>query len=402
MTELAKALSGQLMKSTLVDKLEIGHLPMWERLKQKRTPLSVSLEITARCNNDCRHCYINLPAADSQAKAEELSLDEILHIAEQAVGLGAMWCLVTGGEPLLRPDFPEIYLGLKRKGLLVSVFTNATLIREEHIRLFKQYPPRDLEVTVYGVTEATYEAVTRRSGSFAGFQRGLRLLLENGLPINLKAMALRSNLHELPEIADFCRRHTTGHYRFDPFLHLRYDRNLQRNSQILEERLTPDQIVLLEQSDPERFTAMQNQCDELVQRENKHIGCDHLFHCGAGAGGFSVSYDGVFRLCDSLWTPGTTCDLRKGTLRQAWFDFVPRVLDLRSHNPAFLQTCRVCPIINLCLFCPAHTHLETGEMDGETPYFCEVAHARAGMLEESKKQECSCASGGSGARSGKA
>ena len=365
------------MKSTLIDTLEIGHLPVWDRLAQKRAPLSVSFEITARCNNDCRHCYINLPAADSQAQAEELSLDEILQIAEQAVGLGAMWCLVTGGEPLLRSDFPEIYLGLKRKGLLVSVFTNATLIRGEHIRLFKQYPPRDLEVTVYGVTEATYEAVTRRPGSFAGFQSGLRLLLENGLPFSLKAMALRSNLHELPEIADYCRLHTTGQYRFDPLLHLRYDRNPQLNTEIRGERLTPDQIVLLEQSDPERFSVMQKQCDELIQAETQHTGCDHLFHCGAGAGGFSVSYNGVFRLCDSLWTPGTTYDLRKGTLRQAWFDFVPRVLNLRSQNPAFLQTCRVCPIINLCLSCPAHVYLETGEMDWETPYFCEVA-ARPG------------------------
>ncbi len=176
---------------------------MWDRLAQKRTPLSVTLEITARCNNKCRHCYINLPASDSQAKAEELSLDQILCIAGQAVEMGAMWCLVTGGEPLLRPDFAEIYLGLKRKGLLVGVFTNATLIQEQHIRLFKRYPPRDLEVTVYGITQATYEAVTCRTGSFADFQRGLQLLLKNGVPVRLKAMALRSNLHELTQIADF-------------------------------------------------------------------------------------------------------------------------------------------------------------------------------------------------------
>jgi radical SAM protein with 4Fe4S-binding SPASM domain len=368
------------MKNTLVDTLDIGRLPMWERLKQKRTPLSFGLEITARCNNNCRHCYINIPAGDSQANAEELSLDEILRIAGQAVEMGAMWCLVTGGEPLLRTDFPEIYLGLKRKGLLVTVFTNATLIREEHIKLFKRYPPRDVEVTVYGVTQATYEAVTRLPGSFEAFRRGLELLLENGLPVRLKAMALRSNQHELPLIAEFCRRHTKGRYRFDPLLHLRYDRNRLRNAEIEAERLPPQEIVALEQSDPERFPAMQKHCDELILAETGLVSDDHLFHCGAGVGGFTVSYDGLFRLCDSLWAPGTTYDLRKGTLRGAFAEVVPRVLDLRSLNAAFLETCRVCPIINLCLSCPAHTYLETGEMDGQTPYFCAVAHARAGML----------------------
>ncbi len=369
--------------------MEIQRLPLWETLKQKRAPLSVTFEVTARCNNDCGHCYINLPASDSQAKAEELSLDEILGIGEQAVELGALWCLITGGEPLLRPDFPEIYLSLKRKGLLVSVFTNATLVQEEHIRLFKSYPPRDLEITVYGVTESTYEAVTRRVGSFAAFQRGLQLLLSNGLPVNLKTMALRSNLHELSQIAEFCRRHTKGYYRFDPLLHLRYDRHPQRNSDISGERLTPEEIVRLEQSDPERFTVMQKHCEELVASEIHSNGDNRLFHCGAGIGEFSVSYNGLFRLCESLWAPGTTYDLRKGSLRRAWFDFVPRVRDLRSQKSAFQQTCRVCPIINLCLACPAHTHLETGELDGETPYFCAVAHARARMLRESEERTCS-------------
>ena len=369
------------MNDPLVHTLEIGQLPMWERLKRKRTPLAFNIEITARCNNNCRHCYINLTAGDSHARSEELSSTEILGIAGQAVEMGAVWCLVTGGEPLLRQDFPDIYLALKRMGLLVGVFTNATLIQKQHVDLFKRYPPRNLEVTVYGVTQETYEAVTRHVGSFADFQRGLALLLENAVPVNLKAMALRSNLHELPRIADFCRRHTKGYYRFDPLLHLRCDRNAQRNSHIRAERLTPEEIVALEQSDPERFTIMQKHCNELVTSETGCIDCDHLFRCGAGVGEFSVSYNGIFRLCDSLWAPGTTYDLRKGTLRQAWFDLVPRLLDLRSRNPAFQHTCRVCPIINLCLSCPAHTYLETGEMDGETPYFCSVAHARARMLE---------------------
>ena len=154
--------------------------PCGSKLADRRVPLSFDLELTARCNNDCRHCYINLPAGDLEARQNELSLAEISDIADQAVDLGALWCLVTGGEPLLRQDFAEIYLMLKRKGLLVSVFTNACLVTEEHVALFKNYPPRDLEVTVYGITQETYERVTRRPGSYAAFRRGLDLLLEAG------------------------------------------------------------------------------------------------------------------------------------------------------------------------------------------------------------------------------
>ena len=222
-------------------------------MKEKGSLFSFDLEITARCNNNCRHCYINLSPGDLAAKSVELSPKEISDIANDAVKLGAIWCLITGGEPLLRPDFEEIYLLLKRKGLLLSIFTNATLINEKHIALFKKYPPRDIEITVYGATKETYEGITRLSGSFDMFTRGLDLLVSSGIKALIKAMALRGNLHEMNAIADFCRERTKDYFRFDPVLHLRYDRDPFRNAEIIAERLSPEEIVALERSDPDRI-----------------------------------------------------------------------------------------------------------------------------------------------------
>lgn len=365
--------------------MEIQDFPLWAKLKERRAVISFDLEITARCNLQCRHCYINLPAGDQEARSRELTLPEISHIADQAVALGAIWVLISGGEPLLREDFPEIYLTLKRKGLLVSVFTNATTLRDEHIELFRKYPPRDIEITVYGATAETCERVTGHPGSFAAFTSGLNRLLENGIKVRLKAMALRSNFHELPAIAEFCRAHTKDYFRFDPQLHLRFDRDEKRNAYIMAERLTPEEIVALEQGDEARFSALQNGCDTLINEDFTHIGCDHLFHCGAGNGSFNVSYDGKFRLCSSLWAPETMYDLRQGTLREAWEQLVPKVRDMRSSRSDFLERCRCCPIVNLCLWCPAHSWLETGEMDTPIDYFCQVATARAEAISGAKK-----------------
>jgi radical SAM protein with 4Fe4S-binding SPASM domain len=363
--------------------IEIQQFKLWDKLEAKRAPLSFDLEVTARCNNDCRHCYINLPARDPAAQASELTQDEILAIGREAAGMGALWCLLTGGEPLLREDFSELNLKLKRLGLLVSVFTNACLISQAHVDLFRKYPPRDIEVTIYGVTRETYERVTRRPGSYDACMHGLDLLLRSGLKIRLKAMALQSNLHEHNAIADFCRSRTKDYFRFDPQLHLRFDGDPLRNTEIRAERLTPEQIIALERADEKRFAALQKNCDTLIKDECHHGGCNHLFHCGAGESSFTVSYDGRFRLCSSLWAEGTTYDLRAGTLREAWEQFVPRVRDLRSSSPEFMETCRRCKLVDLCLWCPAHAHLETGMMDGATPYFCSVAHARAALLKGS-------------------
>ena len=363
--------------------MEIQDFPLWEKLVARRRPISFDLEITARCNNDCGHCYINLPAGDREARRAELSVEEILDISRQAVEMGAVWCLLTGGEPLLRDDFAEIYLGLKRLGLLVSVFTNACLVTPADVELFKKYPPRDIEVTVYGASPGTYEKVTRRSGSWDGFARGLGLLIDGGLKVRLKAMVLRSNMHEMEEIARFCRERTKDYYRFDSLLHLRFDGDPARNEEIKAERLSPAQVVAVERADEEHFAALRRGCDEgtLVCPELEQEEDDRLFRCGAGATSFAVGFEGTFRLCSSLWQPGTTYDLHRGTLREAWEGFAPRVREMRGARPEFLERCRQCSLLNLCLWCPAHAALETGAMDKWVAYFCEVAHARAAALQ---------------------
>ncbi len=359
---------------------KLPDLDLWDKMRSNNRIISFDLEVTARCNNDCGHCYICLPAGDKAARKAEPNLEEIMNVADWAVKMGALWCLITGGEPLLRDDFEDIYIGLKKKGLLVSVFTNACLIDEGHIELFKKYPPRDIEVTVYGVTRDTYEAVTRRPGSFDAFMRGLNLLLDAGLKVRLKAMAIRSNSHELPVIARFCRERTKDYFRFDPLLHLRLDRNPARNEEIKSERLRPEEIVALEMADHERFGALEKGCDKLINPGFCDIKCNHLFHCGTGVGSFTMGCDGKMRLCSSLRQPDCVYDIRKGLKHQAWQEFVQSVRDMRSENEEFLKTCRRCPIINLCSWCPAHAYLEEGSMDAQVPYFCSVAHARAEAL----------------------
>ncbi len=363
-----------------VSRRRLPDLALWNKLKDKRAAMSFDIELTARCNLNCRHCYINRPAGDREARALELTSPEIGRIAGEAVSLGAVWCLATGGEPLLRRDFFDAYAALRERGLLVSLYTNATLVGEEHVRFFKRHPPRDIEVTVYGATRETYERVTRTPGSFDAFRRGLGLLLESGVNVRLKAMALRSNRAELAEIAAFCRARTKDYFRFDPFLHYRFDGDPGRNADIEAERLTPAEIVALEQGDAERFEAMEKHRDGFIMPAPASDGCEHLFRCGAGKRNFVVGHDGRFKICQSLLHPEFLYDLRQGSLTEAWKSFVPRVLERASSRADYLSRCAKCPIINLCLWCPANAHLECGELDSPVEYFCRVAHARAAAL----------------------
>jgi radical SAM protein with 4Fe4S-binding SPASM domain len=358
------------------------NVPLWQRMAQRRVPLTFDLELTARCNNACRHCYINLPVEDAAARAHELTRTEIADLADQAVELGALWCLLTGGEPLLRDDFADIYLDLKKRGLLLSVFTNACLVTADHIELWRRYPPRVIEVSVYGVTENTYERVTRRAGSYAAFRRGLDLLLESGLRVRLKATIGRSNASELAEIARFCRPRTADYFRFDAFLSLRQDGDVGRNREILDERLSPSEMVRCDSLDQERTSALRRKCEAIGSMETVDPAKGELFRCGAGAASFNVGYDGLFRLCSALHHPDYTVDLRKSRLAQVWHEWVPGIRALRPEDPRVRDRCMGCDLITLCGWCPAHALLEGGKLDSWSDYFCEVTEARIAAIEE--------------------
>jgi radical SAM protein with 4Fe4S-binding SPASM domain len=368
------------MRKRYAIRQSLNEFPLWKQLDIERVLCSYEIEITSRCNLNCRHCYINLPAGDSVAADQELSTGEIRRIRDEAIALGAFWVLLSGGEPLLRKDFFDIYLGLKKAGLLVSLFTNATMMTNEHARLFNKFPPRSVEVTVYGVTPDTYERITRVPGSYVAFRRGLELLGRAGIPVTLKAMALRSNLHEIPEIIRFCRENGDSYFRFDPFLQLRCDRNPERNREIISERLTPDEVVRLETADNVRLEALKANCGRLIRPEFKQESSNALFRCGAGQGGFCVSASGIFRFCPSLWHPQCIYDLRKGSLAGAWYGLYGQVRAMISNRMEFLEKCRVCPVINLCQWCPAMAYLETGQLDVPVDEFCQLAQARKKML----------------------
>src|SRR4051812_31117124 len=101
---------------------------LYTRSIAERIPILGGLELTFRCNLACIHCYVNLPPADRAEARRERTTDEWFAIIDQVAEAGCLWLTLTGGEPLLRPDFCDIYRHAHKRGLLLSVYTNATLI----------------------------------------------------------------------------------------------------------------------------------------------------------------------------------------------------------------------------------------------------------------------------------
>ena len=167
--------------------------------------MQVSIEVTRRCPLECLHCYNNLPMGDMEARRRELSKEEHFRVLDELVEMGCFWILYTGGEIFARKDFLEIYTYAKQKGFLVTLFTNGTIMTEEIADYLAQWPPFAIEITLYGRTRETYEALTAIPGSYDRCLRGIKLLKERKLPLKLKTVATSVNKHEVLAMRAFRR-----------------------------------------------------------------------------------------------------------------------------------------------------------------------------------------------------
>jgi radical SAM protein with 4Fe4S-binding SPASM domain len=332
------------------------------RLRDERIPLNGSLEVTMRCNLRCEHCYIPLSQRGGSSKGE-LSLAEIRRIFSEISDAGCLWLLLTGGEPFLRRDFLQIYDDAKQKGFITTIFTNGTLINEQIADHLAEWRPFEIEISLYGATQTTYERVTGIPGSYARCRRGIDLLLERELPLYLKSVLITLNQQELEQMK-LLSENLGAKFRFDPVINAGIDGDLYPT----RFRLTPEQIVEIESQDPGRSAQWPEEFEEV---RGTSVETNRMFICGAGRSAFHIDAFGKLCLCLSARQPGY--DLRSGSFKDGWQQFLP---GLRSMEYSSSYECLGCELRALCAQCPAMAQAEFGDLETRVPFACQLAHLR--------------------------
>src|SRR5207249_548963 len=170
----------------------------WSRMAQKaaanRVPYEVMIELTYGCNLRCVHCF----NPTHQAKGE-LTTAQAMAILDQLAEVGCLSVGFTGGEIFTRPDLLEIVAYAKRKGFVITLLTNATLLTPQRADRIQALHPAYVEVSIYGATPETYERVTRVPGSFEHFLTGVGLLRERAIPLIIKMPVMTLNQHEVKQ-----------------------------------------------------------------------------------------------------------------------------------------------------------------------------------------------------------
>jgi len=335
---------------------------MSARIAGQRVPFSGSLALTHRCNLGCVHCYAREKPGEDAAQSE-LSTGQWLKIIADIKEAGCLFLLLTGGEPLLRDDFPEIYSFAKSNGFLVTVFTNGTLVSERIIDLFHDFPPRLVEISLYGASAEIHDRITSVHGSFERALQGIEMLLSAGIQVRLKSVLMTLNHDDFPAIKDLARSLSLK-FRFDAaiFPTLAGDRGP------VDLRVPPERAVGQEMADPDKVQEWR----EFFSSFREYSEGDGLFNCGSGVNTFHVDPQGQLFPC--MMVRNVTFPLGSWSFQEGWSRAFN---DFRKNAPADANMpCRGCKKKLLCGYCPGFFEMENGVDRIPSEYMCAIGKHR--------------------------
>ncbi|MCP5152310.1 MAG: radical SAM protein [Chromatiales bacterium] len=369
-----------------------GFAGLGRKAMAARVPLDGSIALTHRCNLRCIHCYLGDQSAIRRHRDQEMSTEEVTGVIDALVDAGTLNLTITGGDPMVRRDFPAIYAHAVRRGLLVTVFCDAVLVTERIVSLFRELPPRMVEVSLYGATAETYEAITQVPGSFARCLAGIERLAASRLRFKLKTVLMRANRHELDAMRAIARHYGVG-FHFDTALfpclpngdnggRANADRARDgRRATVdvaapttatrgldgpLAQRLDPEEAARAHLSDPEYAAELA----AFHARTRALPASDALYVCGAGLTSFHV--DPYANLQPCTISTNLRYSLREGSFADGWNGPVAGLRELRAAPD---HACTTCDKRGLCAGCPAVFAAETGAADRRSAYVCRSTHA---------------------------
>jgi MoaA/NifB/PqqE/SkfB family radical SAM enzyme len=313
-----------------------------------RLPLEGKIDLTYRCNNQCRHCWLSLPAG-AREKNSELTFDEIRRIVDDARKMGCRQWSISGGAPLLRAAFPEIFDYLTRKAVSYTLNTNGTMITPEIAKLLTRRGTK--MIALYGATADVYDHITRNPGGFEKLTRGFENLRQAGAGFIVQLIPMKDNYHQWNDMIVLAKT-LSKHWRCGaPWLYLSCDGSKQRTEDIIGQRLSPADVIELDQPDVSY---------EERNAKPETLPDDRLFaNCIARRRDFHVDPYGQMSWCGFIKDKALRYDLRKGYFADAWDNFIPSCADKVRGGDEWQKNCGSCESRKDCRWCAVYAYLET-------------------------------------------
>ena len=326
-----------------------------QKARQKHIPVTGALELLPLCNMNCDMCYVRLSRSEMERQGRLRTVEEWVRLAEQMQKAGTVFLLLTGGEPLLFPDFKTLYRRLRNLGMILTINTNGTLLDEAWADFFATYPPRRINITLYGADAASYDRLCHFPQGFDQTLRAVRLLRARNVDVKISCSVTKKNPQDFSRIFALGKELGVPVHADHYMMPAVRERSLPFDAQV---RLHPEDAAAL------AFQALKLQLDadifrqyvrESVRRVNDPAfprGDGHI-SCLAGNCSFFINWQG--RLFPCVMLSELSAPVFDLGFLAAW-----ETVSAKARNLSLSTKCRQCRFRPICRTCAAASFLETG------------------------------------------
>lgn len=318
---------------------------------------SCTIEITNVCPFKCDHCYVE------KSNKIIMPLDTFKMIIDQLVNINCYQILITGGEPLSHPFFPEMYSYAKEKGFLVSINTNAFLINDKILKLFKEYKPSVVEISLYGYNDRTYENFTHVKNVYKVINKNIKLLLKNRIKVNLKSVLTKRNKNYINRLSSYAQKLGVP-FRYDYIIFPMVNNNTFDSN---KESLSAKEIIKVINNDFKSIEYFYNAVKEVNKLKNNDNSIDKIFQC-------SIGTDRIFIDCYGNIKPCLVVEKKYSLDKFSVLEAIDSIKkDVCSMTFKTKSKCKTCYKRNICRYCPGRFFLETGNYEMPPKFYCDLA-----------------------------
>lgn len=354
----------EILKNTAPEKrAEVFKQGVTEITMHSRWPQNGVLELLPLCNLDCKMCYVKKTQAEADDMGGIIRGDEWCRIADRCVELGVLNFTFTGGECMLHPEFFEIYNHVYEKTPFITLMTNAGLITEKHIELFKRRTPYMVVITVYGSSSETYGRLCANADAYAKVMRSLRLLRENEIPFYIQMTVTKDNVEDVPSVMKLA---DDLNVRFQYMDSLTCFGNATEETTHEESANHARVVELLNSFRPVKTPPVEatSTPEEIVAlRRVRGKPYQPGIRCNAARNTLVINWRGKIQPCTVL--DAYQADIRKSDLREKWTDMVKW-----ADEQIVVPECYGCLFVTKCVSCIAQHYNDTHDFSKPSPRLC--------------------------------
>ena len=338
------------------------------------TLFEIQLDITQACTERCRHCYV------PEYNPIFLSYDKICEVLDEFRKMGGIHVSLSGGECMMHKDIVRIIKAVRERDCTVALLSNLTVCSDEIIEALVE-ADATIQVSLYSMSPAIHDEVTRRKGSWVETMNAIMRLRAAQIPVRISCPCLRINYKGYPDVMKFA-----DSLKMDAQTDFIIMGKQDCDTSNLCNRLNLDETRILLQDVILKSVPMNSEYFSPGKKEqmlSSEEWCKRKV-CGACVNSLCLSANGDYYPCPGF--AGVVLgNCHADTLHEVWLNSAA-TKRIRSITGGDFKKCAECKNRDYCSVCMCRNYNETGDMFKPAEHFCKVAAINHEVVDEKQRQ----------------